>query len=172
MPLVVRAAVVAAVFLLSLAVPRVALASMGSCDEPLSSTTEMLSVDESTEAGSLGAGSLEAGSCKMRIVIDGDEVPICLLVAASAVAPRIIHATSDARIEAVPKRCQSIEDADQLTAPGEDQQMKRPRVAPHAALPGTIALPTAEPLLILDTIRDDATPSAGVDTGVYRPPRN
>jgi hypothetical protein len=105
------------------------------------------------------------------IVIEGELVPISLAIGASAVAPRTIHAISDATIEAE----RACEGASAGAQSGVSQDDQRDRTDPPLALDarlghGEIAVLPADARLVASSRPTDA-PARGVARPIERPPR-
>ena len=107
------------------------------------------------------------------VVDDGDvhTIPMCSIEAASDIAPRIVHKTSDARIEAA-KRCHTFEADDAASAPDEKKQREQHRSAQHADVPALPVLSATEALAVMQRLRDGESVRPGFVVGVYRPPQS
>ena len=102
--------------------------------------------------------------------VSDDEIPICLIEGASAVAPLPIHSIGDARIEAS-QRCNDLESSG-LLAPPDEPQRRLSQDSPGAAL--LPVLPAVEGGIdSTDVTAAELERGAprGYRVGVYRPPR-
>jgi hypothetical protein len=142
-----------------LAWPGVAWASYSQCSEPL----ELVSMDPAP-------ADEPAPSCRLELLIQGDAVPICLIDGATGVAPRVIHAVSDARIEAA-ERCSYTSQALDVSLPSDDAPHQPPSTVPHAVLPAPEPIAPVDEALIAPLDPSVTTAPTGVVSDVFRPPR-
>jgi hypothetical protein len=102
--------------------------------------------------------------------IDVAGAPMSLDEGASAVAPRPVDNPSDARIEAV-KRCQDNVENDVAHSPNDHPPLPKPSSVMAATLPTPLALPAVVACEHEDQADPEGAPKAGVRRGVDRPPR-
>jgi hypothetical protein len=145
-----------------LAWPGVAWASYSQCSEPL----ELVSMEP--------AAPERAPTCELDLLIVGDAVPICSSEGATAVAPRVIHAVSDARIEAAELanlRCSSTSLALDVSLPSDDSPHQSPSTAPHALLPALEPIAPVDEALTEPLDPNATAAPSGVRSDGFRPPR-
>lgn len=115
-----------------------------------------------------------APSCQLELLIHGDAVPICLIEGATGVAPRVIHAVGDARIEAAELanlRCSHTSLAVDVSLPSDDAPHKSPTTAPHAVLPALEPIAPVDEALHAPLGPNVIAAPTGVGSDVFRPPR-
>lgn len=99
-----------------------------------------------------------------------DEAPMSLTEGASAVAPRTVHRTSDARIEAS-RRCEDHVGAQELVAPDDRPTLEPPSSVMDASLAELPLLRAAARAETIDLCPPAGMEALGIYRGVDRPPR-
>ena len=104
------------------------------------------------------------------IEVSGEQAPMSMTEGASAVAPRPVHRTSDARIEAS-ERCEDHVGAQELVSPNERPSLEPPSSVMDVSLSD---LPWPHATVVVETIARlpvRAVTARGVAFDVDRPPR-